>query len=390
MGLRIRLLLALAPLALVVLAMVFAAPLLNRQMRLINEQRFAAAEDLVESLELQALILHEHHLVGRVIEGDAIRNMELLATRARILDALAEQEELVDVSQELDQQLAVQYGALSRRHDDVLELADRGSIRSAEVVYANDIDRLLNGVFETTQEISDLNEAELNRINRETLVTQQRILSGFAIGGGLALVLALSLALVLTGAALRPIRRLAGDAERYIAGDFAGRLSPAGNIHEVQVLRDSFQNLLDVTHARRQELEISSQNLARQLEQEQQLRETVAALDVPVIPLQEQMLLLPLIGHLDERRAGDVGRVLLTAIRQRRARRVLLDVSGLVAAGPQTAAALRDLVVSARLLGADLILVGVRAEQAPTLIEAGIDAQRLKTARDVSTAINGV
>jgi anti-anti-sigma regulatory factor len=69
---------------------------------------------------------------------------------------------------------------------------------------------------------------------------------------------------------------------------------------------------------------------------------------------------------------------------------VLLDISGLAGAGPETAAALRDLVVSARLLGADMILVGVRAEQAPTLIEAGIDAQRLKTARDVSSAVNGM
>lgn len=390
MGLRIRILLALAPLALVVLAMVLAAPLLNRQMRQINEQRLAAAGDLVESLELQALILHEHHLVGRLIEGDTIRSAELQATRNEILDTLAEQEELADTSQELDQQLAVQYAALARRHDDVLDLASQGSIRSAEIVYANDIDRLLNGVFDTSQEIGDLNENELNRINRDTLVLQQRVMSGFAIGGALALLLALGLVLVLTGAALRPIRQLAGDAERYTNGDFEGQLSPAGNIREVQVLRDSFQNLIDVTKARQQELELSSQNLAQQLEQEQQLRETVAALDVPVIPLQEQMLLLPLIGYLDERRANDVGRVLLEAINQRRARRVLLDISGLVGAGPETAAALRDLVVSARLLGADLILVGVRAEQAPTLIEAGIDAQRLKTARDVSSAVNGI
>jgi anti-anti-sigma regulatory factor len=390
MGLRIRILLALAPLALVVLAMVVAAPVLNDQMRLINEQRFAAAEDLVESLELQALILHEHHLVGRVIEGDTVRRAELQTTRVQILETMEEQEELVDVSQMLDQQLAVQYSALSRRHDDVLELAGQGSIRSAEIVYANDIDRLLNGVFDTTQEISDLNEAELNRINRETLAIQQRVLSGFAIGGALALLLALGLALVFTGSALRPIRRLADDAERYTRGDFDGRLSPAGNIREVQVLRDSFQNLIDTTRARQHDLELSSQNLAHQLEQEQQLRETVAALDVPVIPLQEQTLLLPLIGYLDDRRANEVGRVLLEAINQRRARRVLLDISGLAGAGPETAAALRDLVVSARLLGADMILVGVRAEQAPTLIEAGIDAQRLKTARDVSSAVNGM
>jgi rsbT co-antagonist protein RsbR len=120
---------------------------------------------------------------------------------------------------------------------------------------------------------------------------------------------------------------------------------------------------------------------------EERLRETVQALSVPVVPLQEGVLLLPLIGHLDDRRAAELTSGLLVAIQQRGARSVVLDITGLADLDMAGSLALRRTADAARLLGCQIFLVGVRATQALTLTESHLNEADIIVARDIPSVM---
>lgn len=97
----------------------------------------------------------------------------------------------------------------------------------------------------------------------------------------------------------------------------------------------------------------------------------IQALSAPVLDLADGVLAVPLIGEFTPARAADVTATLLAVVAERRARSVLLDVTGLSALDSESAAQLERLVMALRLLGADGIVTGIRPQLARTLVEVG-------------------
>jgi anti-anti-sigma factor len=129
----------------------------------------------------------------------------------------------------------------------------------------------------------------------------------------------------------------------------------------------------------------------RQLEAEQQERASLAAtvrsLSLPVIPVLEGVLVLPLIGEFDADRISDFMEVLLSSIERYRARMVLIDITGLPLLDPDGAAGLVQSVQAATLLGARCVLVGVRPEIAESLVSLGVSLDTLATAATLQQAL---
>jgi anti-anti-sigma regulatory factor len=123
---------------------------------------------------------------------------------------------------------------------------------------------------------------------------------------------------------------------------------------------------------------------------EARLRETVEALALPLIPLEDGVALLPLVGHLDERRAKRMVEGLLQGIYEQRARAVVIDITGLRGVDAQSAAALLRAAHAARLLGADIVLSGISAETARALVELGDGLEELRTAGSLAGALRMV
>lgn len=98
----------------------------------------------------------------------------------------------------------------------------------------------------------------------------------------------------------------------------------------------------------------------------------IAELSTPLIPLDGRTLLMPLIGALDSERARQMLEVLLTGVRDRRARTVILDVTGVPELDQDAAEALRACAAGLRLLGARCLLTGVRPAVAGALVELGV------------------
>ena len=111
-------------------------------------------------------------------------------------------------------------------------------------------------------------------------------------------------------------------------------------------------------------------------------------LSTPVLQLRPGLLILPIIGMLDSRRAQQLTEQLLLAIRSRRAKVVVLDVTGVAAVDSRVANHLIQTVDAARLMGAIAIVTGVSPEVAQTLVGLGIGLGNVTTVADLQGGID--
>lgn len=133
--------------------------------------------------------------------------------------------------------------------------------------------------------------------------------------------------------------------------------------------------LLDITERRRVEV-LLNQKL-REEERARAQSDTLFALSTPLLPVSDEVLVVPLIGSLDSRRMARVMEVLLDGLVERRADFVIIDVTGMPTLDSATALGLVRAAQGVRLLGAQAILCGVRAEVAQELVRLGADLSGL-------------
>ena len=113
----------------------------------------------------------------------------------------------------------------------------------------------------------------------------------------------------------------------------------------------------------------------------------IRQLSTPVLQLRQGLLLLPIVGALDIERLGQLRSDLLEAIRNRRARVVVLDVTGVPDIDSVAANQLIGTVASARMMGAAVIVSGLSADIAQTLVTAGIDLSQVDSVGDLQSGI---
>ncbi len=99
----------------------------------------------------------------------------------------------------------------------------------------------------------------------------------------------------------------------------------------------------------------------------------LAELSTPLIPITDAVMVMPMIGKIDARRAQQMLDALLSGVAANRARTVILDITGVPVVDTQVANALVRAASAVRLLGAEIMLAGVRPEVAQTLVGLGID-----------------
>ncbi|RRR67697.1 MAG: STAS domain-containing protein [Candidatus Viridilinea halotolerans] len=119
-------------------------------------------------------------------------------------------------------------------------------------------------------------------------------------------------------------------------------------------------------------------------------RAAIRELSVPVLPVNHDTLIMPLIGALDTERLQAVQQRALSAVVQRRARHLIIDITGIPVVDTQVAQGLIEVVQAARLLGCTPILVGIRPEVAQTLVALGIDLRSVRTAASLQSALGGM
>lgn len=124
------------------------------------------------------------------------------------------------------------------------------------------------------------------------------------------------------------------------------------------------------------------------LRQEQETwRETAQALAAPVLPVWEGVVVLPLVGPLDEERARLARRTLLEAIKAQRTHTVVLDVTGLSDVTAQVIEELASLTRAVELTGCQTIIAGVRPPTAQRMAELEAKLGNAAMRRNLQAAI---
>jgi rsbT co-antagonist protein RsbR len=113
----------------------------------------------------------------------------------------------------------------------------------------------------------------------------------------------------------------------------------------------------------------------------------IAELSTPVIPIMDQIIVMPLIGSIDSLRARDITRSLLAGISTHKAKIVILDVTGVPLVDSGVANHLTKTIQAARLKGAQTIMTGISSTVAETIVDLGIDWSGIKTVADLQTGL---
>jgi len=146
----------------------------------------------------------------------------------------------------------------------------------------------------------------------------------------------------------------------------------------------------ETLHMALQELEERSRQQDQLLTEVIAQRDVIRQLSVPVLPVGPATLVMPLIGTIDRDRLTTIQQQALTAIGQQHARWLILDVTGVPVIDTEVAGGLIQLVQSVRLLGADVVLVGVRPEVAQTMVSLSIELPITHVYSDLASAIESV
>ena len=124
-----------------------------------------------------------------------------------------------------------------------------------------------------------------------------------------------------------------------------------------------------------------------QLEVIESQQSALEELSTPIIPIHEGVLVLPMVGAIDSRRAGQIMEGLLEGISAHSADVVILDITGVPLIDTGVANYLLQAARAARLLGSTVVLVGIGAEIAQTMVQLGIDLTGIVTRANLQSGI---
>jgi simple sugar transport system substrate-binding protein len=128
--------------------------------------------------------------------------------------------------------------------------------------------------------------------------------------------------------------------------------------------------------------------LRESIVQQELLIETVRQLSTPVMPVHDRILVVPLIGNIDNQRSEQIMTALLTNVQQYNAETVIIDISGVPIVDTAVANHLIPTIQAVGLLGARCVLVGISPEVAQTVVQLGVDLHDLITRRDLRAGLD--
>ncbi len=150
----------------------------------------------------------------------------------------------------------------------------------------------------------------------------------------------------------------------------------------ISALRDSGGKLRGFSKVTR---DLSERKQAEERIQ-QQSRE-IMELSTPVMQVWEGVVVAPLIGSLDSQRTQQFMERLLERIVETNSPVALVDIMGVPTIDTQTAQHLIETVSAVRLLGAQVVLTGVRPAIAQTLVHLGIDLSGIITRSSLAAGL---
>jgi len=116
-------------------------------------------------------------------------------------------------------------------------------------------------------------------------------------------------------------------------------------------------------------------------------RRLISELSTPIVPIHAGVLVLPLVGTIDARRATQILEATLDQIVTTQAEILILDITGVPFIDTSAANHILQMARAVTLLGAKCVLVGIGAEIAQTLVQLGVDLSSIVTKANLQEGI---
>lgn len=247
-------------------------------------------------------------------------------------------------------------------------------------------------VFGVVEVVMDRSRAEM-----DSRIGTLRLL-GITLGG--YLMLAIVLLLILRGSVVSPLHTITRFADQFRQGNHVVRVHVSQR-NELGLLARSFNHMADeviktLTNLERNAADLEHQRteLAHTLDELQsstseriRLSETIRELSIPIISLYDQIILITLVGTVDTERARQFQTALLQGIKRYRSRKVIVDLTGVPIVDTQVAASLLEAARAARLIGNQVIIVGITPDVAQSIVHLGVDLSQVVTLADLRSGV---
>jgi rsbT co-antagonist protein RsbR len=116
-------------------------------------------------------------------------------------------------------------------------------------------------------------------------------------------------------------------------------------------------------------------------------RQLIQELSTPIVPIHEGVLVLPLVGTIDTRRAMQIVESVLEQIVEHQADVFILDITGVAVVDTSVGNHILQMTRAVRLLGATTVLVGISSEIAQTLVQLGVDLSSISIKANLQAGI---
>ncbi len=113
----------------------------------------------------------------------------------------------------------------------------------------------------------------------------------------------------------------------------------------------------------------------------------VRELSTPLMPIADGVVVIPIIGSVDSQRAQAIMETTLEGITAHTAEVVILDITGVRVVDAQVAGALMRTAQAAQLLGIEVVLTGISAKIAQTLVQIGANLGHIVTQSSLQQGI---
>lgn len=111
-------------------------------------------------------------------------------------------------------------------------------------------------------------------------------------------------------------------------------------------------------------------------------------LSAPLIPIFDNITVMPLVGTIDTERAKQIMENLLQGVVKHRAQVVLIDITGVPVVDTMVAHHIIQASEAVRLVGAKCLIVGIRPEIAQTIVNLGINLEQLITKNSLQKGVD--
>ncbi len=138
----------------------------------------------------------------------------------------------------------------------------------------------------------------------------------------------------------------------------------------------------ELTEVKQREAELRAQ-----VELIRQQQAQIVRLSLPVLEVWDGVLMVPVLGALDQAAARELTGPVLAAVARTGARAVIVDLTGLTEADASTARHLAELLGAIRLLGAEGLVVGIGPALALGFLRAGAELAGVRTVASVREAL---